>query len=337
VGGLSILHYVRAEHQRALELAEETLDLAQQVNDPLLVTLGHWQLGFLLFCLGKYAAGLGHLEQVLAFYSPKQHHHSLVMLRGSDPGPSALAYAACCLWCLGYPDQAAARSQQAIALARELGHPFTLADVLAYGGCLFSEMRRDAPLLQACAEELRQLATEKVQGWMASGTWYWGEALARQGFLEDGIAAMREGLERQQDAAELCNRTGCLCSQAEAQGQVGRPEDGLNTLAKALLLVEQTDERYYEPELHRLHAELLLAQGDEAEAEVSLHSAMELARRQQAKSWELRAALSLARLWGEQGRVDEARRMLAEVYDWFTEGFDTPDLQEARALLEALA
>jgi DNA-binding SARP family transcriptional activator/predicted ATPase len=337
VGELSILHYVQAEYQKARELAEEALSLAQQTEDPLLVAVDHSYLGFILFCLGDYAAGQAHLERVIAFYNPEQHHRTLVSLRGSDIGLSALAYDACCLWCLGYPDQAAERSQEALALARELGHPFSLADVLAFAGCLFNEMRREADPFNAYAKELKQLASEKVPGWLGSATWYRGEALAMLGLLEDGIAEIREGLTRQRFEAEQCYRSGCLCSLAEAQGKAGHPEDGLITLAEAFSLLEQTGERYTEAELHRMQAELLLMQGDEAQAEASLQRAIEVARRQQARSWELRATTSLARLWQEQGRTEEARHMLAEVYGWFTEGFDTPDLQEAKALLEALA
>jgi predicted ATPase len=161
VGELSIFYYVRAEHQRARGLAEEALSLAQQAEDPLLVALGHWHLGVVLFGLGEYTTALGHLEQVIAFYNPEQHHRSLVVLSVADPGLSALAYVACCLWCLGYPEQALSRSQEALALARELGHPFSLADVLCYGGCLFNAMRRDAPALRDDAEELIRLANEK--------------------------------------------------------------------------------------------------------------------------------------------------------------------------------
>ncbi|NIO71040.1 MAG: AAA family ATPase [Anaerolineae bacterium] len=343
LGELSILHYVRAEHQRARELAEEALSLAQQAEDPLLVALGHWRLGFVLFGLGEYTAARAHLEQMIAFYEP-QHHPPLVFLRGSDAGLSALAYDACCLWCLGYPEQALERSQEALALARELGHPFSLADVLCYAGCLFNEMRRDAPALKDHAEELMRLSNEKVPGWLGEGTRFRGEALAMLGQVQEGMAQMREGMAALQSVGVRWYLSGTLCSLAEAQAKAGHPEEGLTTLAEALALVEQTDERHWEAELYRLKGELLLTQGDEAEAEASFHQAescfqhaIEVARRQQAKSWELRATVSLARLWQEQGKREEARQMLAEIYGWFTEGFDTPDLQEAKALLEELS
>jgi predicted ATPase len=337
VGELAVLYYVRSEHQRARELAEEALSLAQQAEDPLLVALGHWYLGFILFCLGEYTTALGHLEQVITFYNPEQHHRSLVVLHGADAGPSALAYAACCLWCLGYPEQALSRSQEVLALARELGHPFSLADVLCFAGCMLNEMRRDAPALKDHAEELMRLANEKgMPAWLGMGTRYRGKALAMLGQVQEGMAQMREGVAVHRSVGVRCYLPGTLRFLAEAQAKAGRPEEGLTTLAEAFALVEETDERHQEAELYRLRAELLLMQGDEAEAEASLHKAVEVARRQQAKSWELRAAIGLARLWQQQGRMDEARQMLAEVYGWFTEGFDTPDLQEAKALLNEL-
>ncbi|MFB0534285.1 MAG: AAA family ATPase, partial [Anaerolineae bacterium] len=338
LGELSLYYYVRAEHQRARELGEQALSLAQRVKDPLLLALGHWYLGFILFCLGEYTTALGHLERVIAFYNPEQHHRSLVVLSVADAGPSALAYAACCLWCLGYPEQALSRSQQALALARELDHSFSLADVLCFAGCLFNAMRRDVQALKDDAEELMRLSNEKsFAGWLGMGTRFLGEALAMLGQVQEGMAQMREGMAAHQSVGVRLDLSGKLGSLAEAQAKAGQPEEGLTTLAEALALVEETDERHWEAELYRLKGELLLMQGDDAGAEASLQKAVEVARRQQAKSWELRATVSLCRLWQKQGRVDEARQALAEIYGWFTEGFDTPDLQEARALLEELS
>jgi predicted ATPase len=330
-------HYVGAEYRRARELAENALNLAQQVGDPMLVAAGHWRLGFVAFALGEYTAARAHLEPMIAFYEP-QHHHALVFLCGSDPGPSALAYDACCLWYLGYPEQALKRSQEALALARELDHSISLAEILHFAGCKFSEMRRDAQALKGHAEELVRLANEKdMLGWLAAGTCFRGEALAMLGQVEEGMAQMREGMAAYQSRGARVNLSGFLYSLAEAQAKTGHPEEGLSTLTEALALVEKTDERYWEAELYRLRAELLLMQGDEAEAEASLQEAIEVARRQRAKSWELRATVSLCRLWQQQGKLEEARQRLTEIYDWFTEGFDTPDLQEARALLEELS
>jgi predicted ATPase len=338
LGQLSIFHYVRAEYHKARELAEEALSLAQGAEEPLLVALGHWYLGCIQFGLGESTTARAHLDQVISVYEPQQHHHPFVGLQGADAGVSALAYDACCLWCLGYPDQALSRSQEAFALARGLGHPFSLADVLSYAGCMFHSMRRDAQALKDNAEELMQLSKERgLVGWLTFGTRYWGEALALLGQVRDGITQMREGVAGNRSMLFRLYLLGTLGYLAEAQGKVGRPEEGLTTLDEALALVVETGERVWEAELCRLRAELLLMQGDEVKAEASLHKAIEVARRQQAKSWELRATTSLSRLWQSRGRGAEAHRMLAEIYDWFTEGFDTPDLREARGLLEELS
>jgi predicted ATPase len=337
LGELAIFHYVRAEHRTARALAEEALDQARRTEDPLLVAWCQWHLGFILFGLGEYTLARDHLEQVLTFYIPEKHHHALVRLPGADAGVSAMAYQACCLWCLGYPEQAAKQSQKALTLARELGHPLSLADVLCYGGCLLNAMRRDAPALKQCAEELMQSAMDQVPAWLEPATLYRGQAVAMLGQVQEGMAQMREGIAASQSRGVRCYVSGVLCSLAEVQAKTGRPDEGLTTLAEALAFVEQTDDRHWEAELHRIRAELLLMQGREAEAEASLHRAIEVARRQQAKSWELRATTSLARLWQAQGKAEEARQMLADVYAWFTEGFDTPDLREAKTLLEELA
>jgi predicted ATPase len=337
LGRLSVLHFMRAEHQRALELAEEALSLAQGVKDPLYVALGHRHLGLVLFCLGEYTTARDHLQQMISFYNPQQHHRTLVALRGSDAGTSALGYDACCLWCLGYPDQALKRGQEALALARELGHPFSMADVLWYAGCLLSEMRRDASALKDHAEESIRLANEKVPSWRGAGTHAGGVALVMLGQVQEGIAQIHEGMADYRSTGSLFYLPERLCFLAEAQAKSGHPEEGLVTVAQALAVVEETGERHREAELQRLNGELLLALGDEAEAEVCLWKAVQVARRQSAKSWELRATTSLARLWQKQGRRREARKLLAQVYGWFTEGFDTRDLKEARALLDELA
>lgn len=338
LGDLAIFHYVRAEYRQARGLAEEALNLAQQAQDPVLAALEHWILGCILFSLGKHAAAHAHFEQMIAFYEPQRHYPIFLSLRGSDAGVSALAYDACCLWCLGYPEQALRRSQEALALARELDHAFSLTDVHCFAGCVLNEMRRDAPALKNEAEELMRLSGGMdASSFLGTGNCYWGEALTKLGQVQEGIAQMRQGLTIRQSVDTLCYLSGILGALAEAQAKVGRPEEGLNTLAEAFAFVEETDERYFEAELYRLKGELLLAQGIEADAEASFHTAIEVACRQSAKSWELRAAMSLSRLWQRQGKKAEARQMLAEIYNWFSEGFDTPDLIEARALLDELS
>jgi DNA-binding SARP family transcriptional activator/predicted ATPase len=338
LGELAVLYYVRAEHHRACELAEEALHLAESVADPLLVALGHWYLGFISFALGELTAAQAHLDHVIAFYDPQQHHQRLIHLRGSDAGVSALAYKACPLWCLGYPDRASQYSQQAIALARSLDHLFSLADVLCFAGCWFNLMQRDAPAVKTHAEELIRLSSESpLMAWLGAGICHRGRALAMMGQLEEGITQMKEGLQTMQAKGLRLGMSATLGSLAEAQAQVGQPAEGLATLEKAFALVEQTGERHSEAELCRVRAELLLMGGDDMQAEASLQTAIDIARRQQARSWGLRAATTLARLWQQQGRRDRARQQLAEIYGWFTEGLETADLRAARSLLEQLS
>jgi adenylate cyclase len=337
LGHLSIFHYVRSEVHTARELGQQALRLAEDAQDPLHEALGHWHLGMVLFMLGDYAAAHAHLQHMISFYDPDQHHHAYVSLRGSDGGLAALAYSACCLWCLGYPDQAAAQSEQALTWARDLGHSWSLADVVCYAGCMFHAIRRAPhPLLDA-AKELGQVAQSGIPGWASDSDRYRGDALVLLGQFGEAIALMREAIATSRAKGVTLYLSGTLGFLAEAQAKAGRPEEGLSTLGEALGIVEETDERHGEAELHRLRAEILLMMGDEAQAEASLTKALEVARGQNAKSWELRAATSLARLWAGQGKQQEARHLLADIYGWFTEGFDTPDLMEARNLLQSLS
>jgi predicted ATPase len=338
LGQLSIFHYVRAQYQKACEFGEEALDLARETGDPLLVTLSHWHLGFILFGLGDYLGARAHLGQVIDFYDPQEHHRAFLLLRGSDPGVSALAYDACCLWCLGYPDQAFTISREALALARRLGHTFSLVDVLCYAGCLLDKMRQDPQAIKEEAEQLVRLSTGMGSlSFGATGTCYWGDALAQLGQIQEGTAQIRAGLAARRATGEFCLFSVSLDSLAGAQALAGRPDEGLLTLAEAFTSVEQTGERIWEAELHRLKGELLLAQGDESGAEISLCKALEIARGQQAKSWELRSAVSLCRLWQKQGKQVQAGALLEGIYNWFTEGFDTPDLIAAGTLLKELS
>jgi adenylate cyclase len=337
LGELAMHYFVLSQHRNARELAEQALELAQRAGDPLFVTLGHWYLGVILFAQGEYQAALDQIEQVIAFYDPQTHHREFVRLRGSDPGLSAMAYHACCLWCLGYPDQALSRSQEAIAYARDLDHPFTLADVLCYAGCMVDSMRQDGEALARDAEALVDLSSRTTLPWMETALRYRSDAALMRTLSQDTLAEARSVLAATRASVHRCFVTGNYCAVASAYLQSGQSLEGLAVIDEVLAYVEQSDERHFEAEIHRLRAELLLLQGDETGAEASYLKALEVARRQNARSWELRAATGLARLWQRQGRIDEAEELLAGVYGWFTEGFDTPDLQEAKALIEELS
>ena len=338
LGGLAVLYYVRGEHHRAKEFASEGLALAEKSNEPLLLLLCHWYLGFIDFCFGNHVNALKHFRCALDIYDPDQYHHSIVYLRGSDAGLGAMAYEVCCLWCLGYPDQALERSEEALSLARKLGHPFTLADVLCFAGCLFHAMRRDGESLEMNAEELMRLSQERsLTGWFATGSRSQGEAFALQGKIQKGVKQAREGMEAMRSEKMWIYHSGTFAILAEVQSKAGNLDEALANLNEAFAFVEKTDERYWEAELYRLKGEILSKQGEDNCAEDSILKAIEISRMQSAKSLELRAVMSLCRLWKKQGKREDAHQTLTEIFNWFTEGFDTPDLIGARKLLGELA
>jgi len=288
------------------------------------------------FYVGELAAAHEHLERGIDLYNP-QEHHSLTFVYGQDPGVACLNHSAWALWFRGYPDQALQRSQDAVTLAQELSHPFSLAFALAFSARVHI-YRREVQAAQEVSEATIALCTEQgFPFWLAMASILQGWALAEQGQEQAGITQMRHGLRVWRATGAALAETSYLALLAEACGEAGQAEEGLRLLAEAFAAVEQRDERYFEAELHRLQGELLLAQpAAETEAEACFLRATQIARQQHAKSWELRAAMSLARLWQKQGRPEEARQVLDPVYDWFTEGFDTPDLIGARSLLESL-
>jgi class 3 adenylate cyclase/predicted ATPase len=343
--GLRRFYLARAEYQRVREIGEQLLHLAESLQDPVALVEGHLALGIFLWSRGELAEARGHLEQGIALYDPQQHR-SLAFRHGRDPGVTSRYAAAAVLWQLGYPTQALQRSHEAITLARELSHAYSLVLAL-HNAADLHQRRRERQAAQERAEAVIALCTEHgFAQYLAWGTILCGWALAEQGQREAGIAQMRQGIAAHQATGTEAGRHH-LNLLAEAYGKGGQAEEGLAILAEALAAMEKTGRREYEAELYRLKGELLLAQistrrrakgtrQKQAEAESCFRQALTVARRQQAKSWELRAAMSLSRLWQQQGKRAEARELLAPIYSWFTEGFDTLDLQEAKALLEDL-
>jgi DNA-binding SARP family transcriptional activator/predicted ATPase len=334
---LHIFYSTRGEFQTGYEIAEQFFSLAEQAQDPLLIALGHWHLGVDLFYRGKLVQAQAHLGRMIAFYDPQQHQH-LGLYYGLDPGVMSLSVAACTLWILGYPEQGLKRIREALALAQELPHPPTLAMAYLWVGTVHG-FRWDWPGVQEAAEVCIQLSTEHgFQYWLSGELTVRGWALAGQGQTEEGIAQIREGIAISRATGAELQVPISHAMLAEACGKAGRVEEGLAALTEALATTHRTGERWSEAELHRLKGELLWVQGaDAGEAEACFQHAIQVAHQQQAKSFELRAVTSLCRLWKEQGRRKEARKRLADVYNWFSEGFDTPDLQEAKSLLETLS
>jgi predicted ATPase len=355
---------LRAEHSTARELAVQLLSLAQKIHSPTSLVLAHEILGFTLFFLGEFLLARGHMEQCSTLYDP-QKDSPLVSGVVNDPKVQCLSFAAWTLCLLGYPDQALKRMNEALTLAQELSHPYSLAYALTVATRL-DQFRRERHAVQDRAEMLMTLAREQgFPHWLAEGVILRGWALAEEGQRAEGIVQIRQGLAAWRTTGPKYMQPHFLTLLAEMYGKGEQLEEGLSVVVEALALVNKSGERYYEAELYRLKGELTLAQSRVQslesrvkEAEEYFWKAIEIARKQQAKSLELRAAMSLARLWQQQAlgqrakskevrvgnteqetrnRLDEAHRMLSEVYNWFTEGFDTKDLEEAQVLLEALA
>jgi predicted ATPase len=335
--GLWLFYTMRGVMQTARALGEQLLALAERVHDPLLLVQACHALGPTLFWLGDFVPAQELLAQGIAHYTAQQHRASL-RYGGHDPGWCCRSYAAWTLCVRGYPDQALHQEQEALRLAQELPHPLTRA-AARQGAARLHQVRREGQATQAQAEAAMTISRE--HGFTATATLdqiLWGWALAAQGQGEAGITQMRDGLVGLGSSGIESYRAYQLMHLAEVHGTVGQAAEGLRVLAQARAAIPHREGRFYEAELSRIEGELLLAVSPEKqhEAETCFQQAVDIARRQQAKWLELRAVMTLARLWQRQGKRTEAYELLAPIYGWFTEGFDTVDLQQAKALLEAL-
>jgi len=353
---LTWFHIGRGELRTARDLSEECLCLAQARKAPVFLQAAHFAMGEVLHDLGELPQSRKHSEQAITLNDP-------VSLRSrrlndfDDIGTSCLVLASATLWALGYPDEALSRIREALELANHLSHPLTQA-IAFYGATELYLRRRELQASQEQAEILITLCHEHgFSLWQALGVSLRGCVLAGQK-EEEGISEIRQGLAAIHATGVDLWQPYCFALLAEAYEQAGQPEEGLTAIAEAFDLVSRTGSAVNEPGLYRVKGELLLRLHDSdiptsrtrligsaslgvvlkaGEAERCFRRAIEVARKQSAKSWELRATTSLARLLNQQQRHDEARRMLAEIYNWFTQGLDTPDLKEAKALLDGLA
>jgi predicted ATPase/class 3 adenylate cyclase len=327
----------RPKLQVARELADTLLRLARNASDPALGVIAHYAAGFSRFQSGEFVEARQHQDDGIAQYSPEQRRLPVFRI-AQDPGVACRSYSALSLWCLGFPDQALARAQDGLALALELKHPFSVA----YARCWFawlSQFRRDVGTAREQADAAVALASE--QGftlWAAKATIYRGWALAMEGNGREGVLELEKGIAAWEATGAGATLSYYRTMKAEALNLLGKTEDALQEVDKARAELERTAELWWEAEIYRLRGILLLrhSMAPPAEAEVWLRRALEVARRQRARSLELRAATSLARLWHERGKRAEAYDLVAPVHAWFAEGFDTSDLQEARTLLALL-
>ena len=337
--GLARVHDTRGELKVGHQLGEQLLNLAERLQEPALLLEAHHELWANLSGLGDLPSAWSHIEQGFLLYDPHKHKQHAFQYGGHDPGVCCGYHAAEVLWLLGYPDHALRRSQDSLSLARQLSHPSTMSFALNWA-VWFRVHRGEARAVEALVAESDTLVTEHgfarllvqvafLKGWL----------LVEQGHQEAGIAQMLNVLSGSQARGTSVRWNG-LCSAllAAAFMKSGQTVEGLNVVTDALSSAIQTDSRPYEAELHRIKGELLLAQAPEndRQAEACFQNALKVARGQSAKTLELRAAMSMSRLWQKQGKRAEARELLGAIYGWFTEGFDTADLQAAKTLLEAL-
>jgi len=337
--GLWEYHELRGDLKTALDLGEELLRLARAANDPALRLIAHDVLGDTLYWLGEFPRALEHLEQGIALYRRDEHRALAHQHGGYDPGVACLSFSAYTLWYLGYPDRAVRRNEEAVALARDLSQTFSMIMAVEFS-TLVRHLRREPALSRVSAETAIGLSTEQANAF------FLGCALVEQGWANaqerqdgDAVALILRGMDMCRSAGSTLEFPHCWASLAEAYGAAGRVDDALQAVAQGLAQARDTSARFNEAELYRLEGELLLTglRPKYEEAARCFRHALEIARRQSAKSIELRAAMSWSRLLQRQGKHEDARRLLAEVHAWFTEGFDTADLRGAKTLLDELS
>lgn len=337
--GLWLMASYRANAATALELGGEVLALAERSGDPALLLEGHHALWPVLIWMGRLSAARTHLEQGIALYDKTKHRAHAFVYGGHDPGMCALKCASWAFWLLGYPERGLQYSAESLSLAADLAHPPSLVAALVWA-CIFRDVRREARAMHEHARALMHVAGEQgAQQWLAAGTIFDACVRAELGEGKAAIADIKRGVDAYRSTGAALFMPYFLSLHARAERSIGRYDVALETVKEALRMARATGELVWEPELLRVEGEVRLADGsrDVGRALGCFNQAIEIARRDQARSWELRAAVSLARVLAANGERDDARRKLADVYGRFTEGFDTADLSEAQSLLKELA
>jgi DNA-binding winged helix-turn-helix (wHTH) protein/predicted ATPase len=336
--GLAAVFFARANHAAVHALTGALLQLGQALQDPRILLQTYALEGESLLWQGQCVLARTYLEYAQSWYRPQQDDPSAYFF-GHHPVVQTLSALAVVLWVLGYPERAVQQSNQVLTFAQGLSHPFSLAFALSAPVLLY-QLRREASIVQAQAATLVRVSLEHGFPFRAAlGRILLGWAMVEQGAGPAGMAYMEEGIAAWHATGAKGLGAVWLGLRAAAYGKLGQSEAGLALVVEALRAVEAAGGHIYAAELQRLQGAFLLQRSADhhREAETCFQQALTIARRQQAKAWELRAAMSLARLWQEQGKSAEAYDLLAPVYGWFTEGFETADLQEAKALLAALA
>lgn len=335
LSGLWASYFTRAELQTSGQLAEQLQDLAESTQDSGMILQACYNLACNLLHLGEFARTQTYAQRGVAIYN-RRSHHNLISIYGQDPGVGCLFWASLSNWFLGYPDQAMRYLEQMRLLAQELSHPYSLV-FTANCAAWLALYQRHVSATKDQAEALITLCTENgFPFFTALGNMLRGWAVAQDGAVE-GISQMQQGLDMYINSGAILARHCHLTILAEAHGKVGELSLALDLLQDALQEIQQTGECFFEAEVYRLKGEILLLLGDLINAEQCFLKAIAVARFQKAKSLELRAVINLSSLWQQQGKCQEARQHLAEIYSWFTEGFATPDLHSAKTLLDSLS
>jgi len=331
------VNIVHARLRIAREMAEELLKLAESLGDPALQVEAHQALAYPASHRGEHVAANEHAKRGLALYD-SQHFYGNSLLLTQDPGVDCHNQAARSLWVLGYPDQAEATTRAAIALAEGLAQPTSRGWAYLAAGIMYQLRREPTRSLEYWEATIRVSQEHSLSQFLAWGKAWRGWARAKLGYRPEGVAEMREGLGELRAMETTLTRPQCNALLAEILTEDGHVDDALALITDAQAIVREFGAGYYEAELYRLTGDALLrSTARVADAEGCYRQAMEIARGRCAKSFELRAALSLAQLYERQRRRDEARGVLGNVFSWFTEGFDTPDLRDASVLLDQLS
>jgi len=354
--GLWTFHILRGDLETSRELAEEFLRMSERLSYPGFAMRAHLVMEVTCMHLGEFAAAIEHFEKTLSLYDPARRHDDFLYTQ--DPEVGMRCFAAWSLWFLGKPDQAKDRAQEALDLALQLRDPHGMAHALFFASILH-QFRREAPKAQEYAESAIAVCSEhRLVMYGAQATIIRAWALIEQGRQEEGIEQMRQGFAAYHATDTRLERPHFATLLAEALGKEGKAEEGLRGLKESAESALLNGDALYLAELYRIQGELLLVQSTSralsrpapagrdaleasppgiAQAEACFHQSIKIARKQKAKSWELRAVMSLARLYQNQDKEEQARNLLVEIYSGFTEGFDTADLRDAKALLNQLS
>ena len=328
---------VRGEIRSCIDLAADGMALAERVNDPGMLMEALFMPGVTMFYRAQFADARAYFEKAIALYDDRERTQLWAAYTGHNAGVTHRCYLAQALWHLGYPDQAMKVDRETRELARTIGHAFSMAHAHDFTACLYQNCRLGAEVQRAAEEEIAIATEQGFQLWDALGGLHKGAGMLLQGRIDDALPFLLKGMQAFRATGAELRIPFYLSMVGDAYMQIGRLDDAHRVFDEALATGEKNDDRFQEAELHRLQGALHLTEtNDEAAAEACFHTAIATARRQQSKAWELRATTSLARLWQRQGRREEARGALGEVYGRYTEGFETPDLVDARALLESL-